>query len=225
MLNVAAYKSGLVVIGLSLMLASCASTKTQADARASADAADATLKRFIHDPDMNWLQQNLPKARALMICPQILQAGFVFGGAGGTCVVMSRGQTDGGWNGPAFYKMAIGSVGLQAGAQSSEMVALIMTDKARDSLLSSSFKLGGDVSVAAGPVGTGAGSQINADMVNFVKSKGLYGGLNVDGSVISVDDGGNASYYGRPATPVDILVKKSVTDPTGSALARTAAGQ
>ncbi|HEU5436086.1 MAG TPA: lipid-binding SYLF domain-containing protein, partial [Telluria sp.] len=99
------------------------------------------------------------------------------------------------------------SLGLQAGAQAVEMVALVMTEKAVNSLLSNSFKLGADVSVAAGPVGSGAGSQINADIVSYVRSTGLYGGLNLDGSVITIDEEGNRSFYGQPTTPVDILVK------------------
>lgn len=216
MLNVAANKSGLLVVCLTLLLASCASTKTLEETRTTVDAADAALKRFLRDPDMTWLQQNLVKAKAIMVCPNILQAGFIVGGSGGACVVLARSQTDASWNGPAFYKIATGTLGLQAGAQSSE-VTLVMNDKARDSLLSSSFKFGGDVSIAAGPVGASAGGQIQADMVNFTRSKGLYGGLNLDGSA-------NTAFYGRPATPVDILVKKSVSSPLGSPLQHTAAG-
>lgn len=225
MLNNAAYKSGLLVVCLSLLLTSCASTKTPEDARASATAADATLQRFLRDPDMTWLQQNLSKARAVMVCPQILQAGFIVGGSGGSCVVMSRSSSGQGWHGPAFYKIGTGNIGLQAGAQASEMIGLLMSEKALNSLLSSSFKLGGDVSVAAGPVGSGAGTAITSDMVTFVRSKGLYGGINFDGSVISLDDAGSQAYYGRPATPVDILVKGTVTSPESAALVHSLGGK
>lgn len=224
MLNVAAIKSGSIVVCLALLLSSCASTKTPEETRTTVDAADATLKRFLRDPDMTWLQQNLAKAKAIMVCPNILQAGFIVGGSGGACVVIARNPTDASWNGPAFYKIATGTLGFQAGAQSSEVVTLVMNDKARDSLLSSSFKFGGDVSVAAGPVGAGAGGQIQADMVNFTRSKGLYGGLNLDGSSISVDESANTAFYGRPATPVDILVKKAVSSPLGAPLQHTASG-
>lgn len=224
MLNNAAYKSGLLVVCLSLLLTSCASTKSPEDARASATAAEATLQRFLRDPDMTWLQQNLPKARAIMACPSILQAGFIVGGSGGSCVVLARNSSGPGWNGPAFYKIGTGSVGFQAGAQSSEMVALVMSEKALNSLLSSSFKLGGDVSVSAGPVGAGAATAVNSDMVTFARSKGLYAGLNFDGSALSIDEGGNTAYYGHPATPVDILIKGTVSSPNSAPLVRALGG-
>jgi lipid-binding SYLF domain-containing protein len=172
---------------------------------------------------MTWLQQNLPKARGIIVCPNIFQAGFIVGGAGGRCVVLSRASTVG-WHGPAFYKIGVGSLGLQAGAQASEMVSLVMTEKAVRSLLSNSFKLGGDVSVAAGPVGAGTGAPVTADMVSFVRSKGLYGGINLDGSVLNVDDEGNQVFYGRPTTPVDILSKGSISSPLGSKLVQAVSG-
>jgi lipid-binding SYLF domain-containing protein len=221
MLNVAAYRTGPLLACVALLLAACTTPKTQEDARATVDAANTTLTNFLRDPDMTWLQQNLPKARGVMVCPDIFQAGFIVGGSGGRCVVLSRSASGAGWNGPAFYKIGVGSIGLQAGAQSSEMVSLINTEKAVASLLSNSFKLGGDVSVAAGPVGAGTGAPVTADMVSFVRSKGLYGGINLDGSVINVDEEGNQIFYGRPATPVDILSKGSINSPMGDKLKHT----
>ncbi|MET0815767.1 MAG: lipid-binding SYLF domain-containing protein [Pseudoxanthomonas sp.] len=228
MLNVASYKTGPVVVCLSLLLAACATesekqAEKQEETRATADAAAASLTRFLRDPDMPWLRQNISKARAVMSCPNIFQAGFIVGGSGGRCIVVARTAAAPGWNGPASYRITTGSIGLQAGAQSSEMVALVMTEKALNSLLSNSFKLGADVSVAAGPVGSGAGSQINADIVSFVRSKGLYGGLNIDGSVITIDEEGNRALYGRPVTPVDILVKGSVRG-SGTSIIRALEG-
>jgi lipid-binding SYLF domain-containing protein len=208
MLNVAAYRTGPLLACVALLLAACTTPKTQEDARATVDAANTTLTNFLRDPDMTWL-------------PDIFQAGFIVGGSGGRCVVLSRSASGAGWNGPAFYKIGVGSIGLQAGAQSSEMVSLINTEKAVASLLSNSFKLGGDVSVAAGPVGAGTGAPVTADMVSFVRSKGLYGGINLDGSVINVDEEGNQIFYGRPATPVDILSKGSINSPMGDKLKHT----
>jgi lipid-binding SYLF domain-containing protein len=134
--------------------------------------------------------------------------------------VAARGAAGSGWTGPAFYKIGTGSVGFQAGAQASEMVVLVMTEKALNSLLATSFKLGADVSIAAGPIGAGAGTQVTADMVSFVRSKGLYGGINLDGSVITVDDNANQAFYGRPVTPVDILIKGSVRSSLDDSLIR-----
>jgi len=225
MLKAAAYKTGLAVISISMLLTGCASTSTQPEAKASVDAAEATLANFLRDPEMSYLQQHMKEAKAILVSPRILKAGFIFGGSGGSGVVLSHNsQAPQGWTGPAFYNLATATVGFQAGAESAEMVALVMTDKAMNSLLSTSFKLGGDVSVAAGPVGAGAGAPVTADMVIFTRTKGLYGGLNLEGTVISIDDKGNQSFYGKPATPVDILVKRSVTSPNSASLVRVAAG-
>jgi SH3 domain-containing YSC84-like protein 1 len=220
MLKFTMYRSGLAAIWISILLAGCASPKTQEEAKTTVNEAEATLAEFLRDPDMTWLQKNIPNAKAVLVSPKILQAGFIVGGSGGNGVALARAGTPQAWHGPAFYKLSTGSVGFQAGAQSSEMVILVMSDKALNSLLSNSFKLGGDVSVAAGPIGAGAGTPINSDMVSFVRSKGLYGGLNLDGTVISIDEEGNRNFYGRPASPVDILVKGSVTNPNGAPLAR-----
>jgi lipid-binding SYLF domain-containing protein len=151
MLKTIARPAGLLITCLAL-LAGCASTSTPDDAHSTADASQATLSRFMQDPEMRWLRENMPRAKAVLISPRILQAGFIVGGSGGNAILQARSTGSPGWTGPAFYKLATGSIGLQAGAESSEMVALVLTDKGLNSFLSSGFKLGGDVSVAAGPV-------------------------------------------------------------------------
>jgi lipid-binding SYLF domain-containing protein len=95
---------------------------------------------------------------------------------------------------------------------------LVMTEKALNSFLSNKFKLGGDASVAAGPVGAGAQSDVKADVYTFARSKGLYGGLNFDGTAVTVNGDWNKAYYGKAVTPVDILVRHSVTNPDANAL-------
>ena len=92
------------------------------------------------------------------------------------------------------------------------MVTLVMTDKGMNSLLASTFKFGGDASVAAGPVGAGAKSDITADLITFSRSKGVYGGLNLDGTVVSSNDDWNKAYFGKPVLPPDILIKNAVSN-------------
>jgi lipid-binding SYLF domain-containing protein len=220
--NTASRVGTLAMASAVLGLAACASAPTRDDTQSRVDAAQTTLANFTRDPEMNWFREHVGNAKAVLISPQIVQAGFIVGGSGGPAVVIARNRSGSGWNGPAFYRMAAGSIGLQAGAQASEMVALIMSDKALNSLLSTSFKVGGDISVAAGPVGAGAGAPVTADMVVYTRSKGLYDGVNVDGTVIEVDERGNRAYYGQPATPVDILVTRSVSNPYGAKLAQAA---
>jgi lipid-binding SYLF domain-containing protein len=114
--------------------------------------------------------------------------------------------------GPAFYTLATASVGFQAGIAASEMVTLVMTDKGMNSLMASSFKFGGDASVAAGPVGAGAKSDITADLIAFSRSKGVYGGLNLDGTVVSSNSDWDKAYYGKAVLPPDILMKGAASN-------------
>jgi lipid-binding SYLF domain-containing protein len=215
--------AALLAACLGLLLGGCTSVHTHDEARTTANASQATLNQFMKDPTMSWLRENLPRAKAVLISPRILQAGFIVGGSGGNAVLHARTAASPGWTGPAFYKLGTGSIGLQAGAEASEMVALVMTEKALDSFLSNSFKLGGDVSVAAGPVGAGTGAPVTADMVVYVRAKGLYAGLNLSGSVVTVDENANTAFYGSVVTPVDILVKRSVSNASGNSLAQDVA--
>ena len=188
------------------------------------DDAEATFANFIRDPDMTWLQQHIGAARGVLIAPQIVKAGFIFGGSGGRAVLFIRNPQTGHWEGPAFYNLATASVGFQAGVAVAESVTLLMTDKAVNSLLADSVKIGGDASVAAGPVGAGAKADITTDFIAFSRDKGLYGGLSLDGTVIGVANSWNEAYYGRGVLPPDILVRASVhngqADPLAFALTR-----
>ncbi len=188
------------------------------------NAAETTFSNFIRDPDMTWLQQHIGTARAVLIAPQVVKAGFIFGGAGGRGVLFIRNEQTGRWEGPAFYNLATASVGFQAGVAVTENVTLVMTEKGVNSLLADSVKIGGDASVAAGPVGTGARADITTDFIAFSRAKGLYGVLNLDGTVISVANAWNESYYGRGVLPPDILLRASVhnmqSDRLAAALSR-----
>ena len=175
-------------------------------------AAETTFSNFVRDPDMTWFQQNIGRAKAVLIAPEIVKAGFILGGSGGRALLVAKDATAGKWVGPAFYTLATASVGFQAGVEGSEAVTLVMTDKGLNALLSSSMKIGGDASVAAGPVGAGAQSNIVADLVTFSRSKGVYGGLNLDGTVVSVSDDWNSAFYGKKVLPPDILVRKNVSN-------------
>jgi lipid-binding SYLF domain-containing protein len=174
--------------------------------------AEKVLSNFVRDPDMTWLQKNFSRARAVIIAPEIVKAGFIFGGSGGRALVLAKDAKSGKWVGPAFYTMATASVGFQAGISVSEGVTLVMTEKGFNSLLATSFKMGGDASVAAGPVGAGAKSDIVADLITFNRSKGVYGGLNFDGTVVTSTDDWNDAYYGKKVLPPDILVRMSVSN-------------
>ena len=179
--------------------------------------AQVSFSNFLRDPDQTWVQENLGRAKAVLIVPQLVKAGFIFGGSGGRGVLVAKDGTT--WAGPAFYDLATASVGFQAGVEVSDALIMVMTDKGLNSLMSSSFKVGGDASVAAGPVGAGAKSTITADLVTFTRAKGLYGGVNLDGTVVYSNSRWNDVYYGGSnVLPPDIVIRKSVRSPKSAAL-------
>jgi len=198
----------LIVAASAMLMAPAAQAQTEQEKLVN--ASEATLSNFMRDPEMKWLQQNFGRAKAVMISPEIVKAGFIFGGSGGRALVVAR--ADGKWVGPAFYTMATASVGFQAGVAVSEMVTLVMTDKGLNSLLAASFKMGGDASVAAGPVGAGAKSDVVADLITFTRAKGIYGGLNLDGTLVNLTDEWNKAYFGKAVLPPDILVRANVSN-------------
>jgi SH3 domain-containing YSC84-like protein 1 len=179
--------------------------------------AQASLSNFLRDPEQTWIQENLGRAKAVMIAPQIVRAGFIFGGSGGRAVLVARdGRT---WAGPAFYNLATASVGFQAGLDVSEAIIVVMTDKGLNSLLATTFKMGGDASIAAGPVGASARSTVTADLITFTRAKGVYGGLNLDGTVVNTNIPWNDAFFGRTnLLPPDILIRRTVTSPKAAGL-------
>jgi lipid-binding SYLF domain-containing protein len=206
-------RHSLLAILAAAFVAACATTDSGPQVSAAEPdklvaGAQKTLNNFLRDPDQTWVQQNLDRAKAVLIAPEIVKAGFIFGGSGGRGVLVARdGRT---WVGPAFYDLATASVGFQAGVEVSEAIIVVMTDKGLNSLMASSLKIGGDASVAAGPVGAGAKSTITADLVSFTRSKGVYGGLNLDGTIVHANVRWNDAYYnGNNVLPPDVFMRKT----------------
>ncbi len=187
----------------------------QGQAQRLVDKARVTFSEFMHDPNYSGFYQSLVNAKGVLIFPQLIKGGFVFGASGGSGVFLVRDEKATNWSEPAFYSLGSVTFGFQAGGEVAEVIMLAMTQKAVDSLLSSSFKLGGDVSIAIGPVGGGAKANadlpsVTADFLAFTRSKGLYAGLNLEGAVIVVRDGLNEAYYGKSVRPADIFVRHAV---------------
>jgi lipid-binding SYLF domain-containing protein len=208
--------SWLAVSALVLSTAQAAAND-KAEAEKTVNESVTVLKDFAADPNLTWYRDNITKAKAVMIVPKLVKAGFVFGGSGGTGVVLVRDEKTKTWNGPSFATAGSVSWGLQAGGSVAEVVMMAMTDKGKDALLSNKFQAGADASVAAGPVGAGA-QAATTDILQFTRSKGVFGGLSLEGSVIAVRDSLNKAYYGKAASPVDILVKAKVKNPQAAPL-------
>ena len=195
---------GATAVGLSVP--SLAQADDAAEARALVDKARVTFDAMLRAKEHDALRAGMKSARGVLIFPSVLKGGFFLGGSGGTGVLLVRGERNG-WSQPAFYTMGAVSFGVQFGGQAAEVVILINSQSAVERLLSSSLKLGGDASVAAGPVGAGQAANLKADFVSYAKSKGAFIGMSVEGSVLDVRDSLNNGYYGKAVTPVEILVK------------------
>ncbi len=193
------------------------------DAQHLVEKAQMTMENFQTDPMMGDFRDALKQAKAVLILSQVVKVGFLFGASGGSGVMMAS-DGKGGWHGPAFYTLGAISFGALAGAESSEVVVLAMSERGLNAMLRTSFKLGGDASIALGPFGagvSGATANLSADLISFARSKGLYAGLSIDGAVVDTRDGLNRAYYGRDTTPTDILLVGDVKNPHAGGLTAT----
>jgi lipid-binding SYLF domain-containing protein len=202
-----------IILGFSTPVARA--TERYTEAHLLVDNSSITLQQFSVDPNMGPFRELASRAYGVLIIPQLLKGGFVVGGSGGSGILLARDVKTSNWRGPAFYSIGSVSLGLQIGAESSQVIMVVMTPKGLNSLMNSSFKLGADVSVAAGPVGRGA-KAATADILAYTKSKGAFGGFSVEGAVIQVRDGWNTSYYTVPATPAEIVISGAVENPHGA---------
>lgn len=196
--------------------------------------ADATAMAtaMLADPEWSDFHRFLDEAEAVVLIPDFLKAGFIVGGAGGRCIIVVR-QADGSWSNPSFCVMGGASIGLQIGAEKSEIMLFVRTDEALAALMKNKVQLGGDAGLAIGTVGAGVSgsttTNLDADIVAFSRSVGLFGGVSLDGSVIETADKWNREYYGEPVTANEILVENKVSSPHAedlrAALSRAARAQ
>lgn len=197
-----------------------------ADQKQLVDTARHTLESFMEDPHLSWFQSHIKDAKALLIVPQSLKGAFIFGAEGGSGVLIVRDKDSGDWSNPAFYVLGGLSFGFQWGGQASEVIIMARTDGSVEKLYTSSFKLGGDASIAAGPYGAGVegstSANLNADFLSFSRSKGAFAGISFEGAVIYASDDSNEAYYGKAVRPIDILLKKSVSNPQANGLRQAA---
>jgi lipid-binding SYLF domain-containing protein len=195
---------------LSLVAGAFVSAKDADDAAKQAAKAAKVFQEIMAAPDKTIPANVLDKAQCIGVFPQVIKAGFVVGGRGGRGVASCRTKT--GWSDPAYFDMKGGSFGLQIGAQATDFVLLFIGDDGMKSLLKSKFEMGGDASVAAGPVGRQAGAstdlRLTAQILSYSRSKGLFAGLELKGTVISLDDSDMKAAYGEGATAGDVLTGK-----------------
>lgn len=183
---------------------SSASAKQQKDASKKAASASRIFDQIMGTPDRSIPKELLDKAEAVAVFPGMLKAGFVVGGRGGSGLISRR--VTGGWSAPAYFKMGGASVGLQIGASKTDLVLLFMNEDALKGLLEDKFEMGGEASAAAGPVGRAASATTNltldAGILSYSRSKGLFAGLELKGAVINPDNNLNEALYGLKARDV-----------------------
>jgi len=177
--------------------------KARAAAEQSAKAA-RVFNQIMGTRERSIPQDLLDKAEAVAVFPSVIKAGFILGGRGGRGVISRR--VVGGWGAPAFFDLAGGSIGLQIGASSTDFLLLFMNEDAVGSLLGDKFEIGGEGSAAAGPVGRSASAstdlKLNAQILSYSRSKGLFAGLELKGVVIKPDNEDNLRVYGMNARDI-----------------------
>ena len=213
-----------LLTALALVFLGCAMARPAAaltDQQEIVDKARITFDKLITSPEFAELPGYVKQAKAVIIFPSLIKGGFIIGAEGGSGVLMVRDDKLG-WSYPAFYTLAAGSLGLQIGGEISEVVLTIMSEKALDAVIDNQMKFGGDVSIAAGPLGKGleAGTTTNldADVYSFAKTSGLFGGLSLEGAGVLKRDSWNVSYYGTGATPYAILIQRRFSNPNAQPL-------
>jgi lipid-binding SYLF domain-containing protein len=180
--------------------------------------ASAIFGEIMAAPDKGIPQEILEKAEAVAVFPNLIKAGFVFGGQRGKGVISVRNRATNTWSDPAFLTLTGGSWGAQIGGEAVDLVLVVLNRRGVDSLISSKFKFGGDASVAAGPVGrhtsadTDAG--LRAQILSYSRSKGLFAGVTLNGSVVEPDDDSNQAFYGHPYKTAQIV--GSASRPVGT---------
>jgi lipid-binding SYLF domain-containing protein len=165
------------------------------------------FKEIMSAPDQGIPQDLLATAKCIAIIPGDVKFAFVFGGSYGRGLATCR--TEHGWSAPIFVAIDGGSVGYQIGGSSTDIVMLFMNDHALQSLLGDKFKLGADASVAAGPVGrnatAGTDVRLNAEILSYSRSKGIFAGVSLDGAVMQADKSGDKAMYGHDVDRHEIL--------------------
>lgn len=185
------------------------------------DDATVTFERFLETPGIaSWYRSEAKNVKGVFIVPQFLRGAFLVGAAGGRGVLLARDFVKGGWSPPAFYRMSAGSFGFQAGADSSQVVLIIQTFSGLEQFYGSgTAKLGLDAGITLGSLGEGGTTGF--DIVSFSWSKGLFGGMSVEGLAITTAGSENEAYYGNPVKPEEILSNGSLTNPGADTLRAT----
>jgi len=173
------------------------------------DASADTLIDMMRASDHGIPQDLLDKAKCVVVVPGMKKAGFIFGAKYGRGFAACRREGGSGWSAPAAMRVEGGSFGFQIGASETDVALLVMNDGGMKHLLSDKFTLGGEATVAAGPLGRDAAAQtdaeLNAEMLSYSRSRGLFAGISLEGATLAPDHDADKELYGRDVTNHEIL--------------------
>ena len=176
--------------------------------------ARLVMQEIMATPDQSIPEELLSKCKAIAIYPNVLKGGFIFGAKFGKGVVLKKDEKTGQWGPAAFSTIGGGSWGLQIGGEMADIVLVIMNERGMNALLSTNMKLGAEAAAAAGPIGRdssgGTDITLRAGILSYSRSRGLFGGIALEGAVLTQDNDSNAAYYGKPVTSRDILLGAAV---------------
>ena len=218
----------LIAIALAGGLAACAGTPGTGEPQSVVDRSTLAVQELLgNDRDLLSASNMLRNARAVMVCPRVFRAAFFVGGEGGGCVLVGR-DGSGGWSSPAFYSLGSGNLGFQFGVQDSQTIIIIRSDRGLNAVLDSQFKFGADASVAiaayGGSIQGATTANLGADIVTVSRSRGLFAGVALDGTILSSRSEWNNAYYGQDLSPRQIVVQVAAhnpgADPLRAVLAR-----
>lgn len=195
-------------LGLLALTATSAEARTDSQERV-VERARLVLDSFLDDPNFDDMRVYVQNAYGVLIVPEAIKGGLFLGAEYGIGVLLVRDVDTGGWGQPAFYGLFSGSLGFQAGGQSSDLVLTIMNQGAVDKLMANGVRLGGGVGIAIGRLGAGVGAgtttHFGDDVYVFAKNKGLFGGIALEGAWAFPKNDWNHAYYGRSLTPAEIV--------------------
>jgi lipid-binding SYLF domain-containing protein len=216
----------LIVTTLTLLVTLTAVASDREDDANRTQKAAQVFQEIMNTPDQGIPSDLLGAAKCIAIIPGDKKFAFVFGGSYGRGLATCR--TEHGWSAPLFVAIDGGSVGYQIGGSSTDIVMLFMNNHALQSLMSDKFKLGADASVAAGPVGRNAAAgtdlKMNAEILSYSRSKGVFAGVSLDGAVMQADNSGDKAMYGDDVNRHEILDGKVAVPASARALVEELGG-
>jgi lipid-binding SYLF domain-containing protein len=208
----------IIVCAMVLAVGANAQTMRGKDVKEGASQAEKSAKvlsEIMSTPDKGIPRDLLEKAECVLVFPKVVKGGFILGAQGGRGAASCR--TKSGWSAPAYFEIKGGSVGLQIGGEATDFVLLFMNESGMKSLLSDKFELGGEGSIAAGPVGrtssASTDAKMDAQILSYSRSKGLFGGVSLKGNVISPEKSDMEGTYGKGVKAETVLVMDKTRAP------------